>query len=156
MQDADVRVNVQSVKPDPTPFHNVPDNASSTCRHCKQALDLCECIRGQNELLKRNVTKTAAVAAKLDTKALRDISALATQTAAVVAVLVATISYTSLLSPPSGWTALEKARFPPPCSFVTFLLLRIMPCFAFNPCWTSMCAIQAPSMNCSCSLRKIN
>ena len=99
-----------SVQPNhSTPFHDVRDPAANpSCRHCKQALDVCECIRGQNELLKSNVTKTAAVAAKLDTKALRDISALATQTAAVVAVLVATISYTSLLSPPSGWTTLDQ------------------------------------------------
>lgn len=103
-----MRVNVQSVQPKHnTPFHNVRD-PSASCRHCKQALDVCECIRGQNELLQRNVTNTYAVAAKLDTKALRDISALATQTAAVVAVLVATISYTSLLSPPSGWTTLDQ------------------------------------------------
>ena len=117
VQDGAVRVNMQSVQPKHrTPFHDVRD-PSSSCRHCKQALDVCECIRGQNELLQRNVTNTYAVAAKLDTKALRDISALATQTAAVVAVLVATISYTSLLSPPSGWTAPEKARALRPRSF---------------------------------------
>ena len=117
MQDADVRLSIQSTQPDHTPFRVRDPNADPSCQHCKQALDVCKCITRQNELLQRTVQRTAtntgAVASKLDTKALRDISALATQTAAVVAVLVATISYTALLSPPSGWTTLDqKVRHP--------------------------------------------
>lgn len=135
-----MRVNMQRTKPNHSmPFHDVRDpNANPSCRHCKQALDMCECIRGQNELLQRNVTNTYAVAAKLDTKALRDISALATQTAAVVAVLVATISYTSLLSPPSGWTAPEKARSLHPCS-------RVILCFHYVMCFTCCCCRRPPA-----------
>ncbi|KAK9840928.1 hypothetical protein WJX81_000883 [Elliptochloris bilobata] len=98
--DAEVRVNIGSV-----PAVDAPQ-ASSHCAICQKAI--CECVRAQNTQLQRKMTRV--VEAQLDTKALRDISQLATQTAAVVAVLVATVSYTALLSPPSGWTTLPAAH----------------------------------------------
>ena len=157
-QDCAVLVNVGSAPREHTPFHNQRDTiADPSCRHCKQALDVCECIRGQTEALQRTMqrtvtnTVTTAVAAKLDTKALRDISALATQTAAVVAVLVATISYTSLLSPPGGWTTLDQkvrhptfSRKPVRVSMGGFKTLALfdyskVSCVAAAPRWTRMC-----------------
>lgn len=74
------------------------------------ASQLKELHAGQGELMQQisRVTIRKSGDAALRLKSLRDISALATQTAAVVAVLVATISFTSLLSPPSGWTTLDQ------------------------------------------------
>ena len=135
--------NMQSVQPkQSTPFHDVRDpDANPSCPHCKQAVDLCECIRGRraSETQRDEGCRQAGhQGAARHQRAGHADRGRGGRAGGHHLLHVAPVAAQRL-------DRAGKGALRAPMLLCTFCALTIMSCVAADPCWTRMCAIQAPS-----------